>query len=199
MEDSFAFTGIITLRLTRVGLLHRHKQKKPICIQQVPGKKKKNYIIHFTCKRFLSIIMQKWYHMFIWNTEHFHYEWINPTKKTKTNKHYIVIKLLTPRQLVGHPTHLSITYSLRFSFEPGKDCGLTWARVMYSLRSKFPTNTLIFDSTSPILWRPEHHYLRSLWFQKQNPMNGFQNVDREFEFKCSLFYYYYYYYYCNAV
>lgn len=45
------------------------------------------------------------------------------------------------------------THSLRFSLEPGKDWGLTWARVMYSFRSRFPTRTRILDSTRPILRR----------------------------------------------
>lgn len=43
------------------------------------------------------------------------------------------------------------THSLRFSLDPGKDWGLTWARVMYSFLSRFPTRTRIFDSTRPIL------------------------------------------------
>lgn len=43
------------------------------------------------------------------------------------------------------------TYSLRFSLDPGKDWGLTWANVMYSFLSRFPTRTRILDSTRPIL------------------------------------------------
>lgn len=45
----------------------------------------------------------------------------------------------------------SWTHSFRFSLDPGNDWGFTWARVMYSFLSRFPTRTRIFDSTRPIL------------------------------------------------
>lgn len=56
-------------------------------------------------------------------------------------------------QVYSRPNNSSIirTHSLRFSLEPGNDWGLTWAKVIYSFLSRFPTNTRIFDSTSPIL------------------------------------------------